>query len=113
MPRDIIVLIEDILKAIDEIFEFVNDVTDLNQYQNDVLRKRAVERNLEIIGEVVKKIPDSTKFENPDVEWRQIAGLRDFIAHGYFEIDVEIIWNTVQVHLKPFRERIKLIKNQI
>ncbi|GBF43965.1 hypothetical protein LPTSP2_32680 [Leptospira ellinghausenii] len=113
MPRDIIVLIEDILKAIDEIFEFVNDITDLNQYRNDVLRKRAVERNLEIIGEVVKKIPDSIKFKNPDVEWRQIAGLRDFIAHGYFEIDDEIIWNTVQVHLKPFRERIKLIQNQV
>lgn len=41
MSRDIIFLIEDILKAIDEIFEFVNDITDLNQFKNDVLRKRA------------------------------------------------------------------------
>lgn len=73
-------------------------ITYLNQYQNDVLRKRAVERNLEIIVEVVKKIPASVKIENPEIEWRQIAGLRDFIAHGYFEIDDEIIWNTVQVH---------------
>ncbi|XDD45944.1 HepT-like ribonuclease domain-containing protein [Leptospira sp. WS39.C2] len=54
-------MIEDILKAIDEFFEFVNDVTDLNQYDNDVLRKRDVERILEIIGEVVKKIPDSMR----------------------------------------------------
>ncbi|MCG6146729.1 DUF86 domain-containing protein [Leptospira levettii] len=113
MPRDLIVLFDDILKAIDEIYEFVDSLDDLNQYQNDVLRKRAVERNLEIIGEVVKKIPDSIKIENPEIEWRQIAGLRDFITHGYFEIDDEIIWNIVQVHLKPFRERIKLIKNQI
>lgn len=62
-----------------------------------MLRKRAVERNLEIIGEVVKKIPDSKKFENPDVEWRQFVGLRDFIALGYFVIDDEIIWNPVNL----------------
>ncbi|MBM9502834.1 DUF86 domain-containing protein, partial [Leptospira sp. 201903071] len=79
----------------------------------DILRKRAVERNLEVIGEVAKKIPDYIKLENPEVEWRQIAGLRDFIAHGYFEIDDEIIWNTTQFHLTPLMNKVIEIKSRL
>ncbi|WP_411824488.1 DUF86 domain-containing protein [Leptospira sp. 'Mane'] len=111
MPRDLIVLLEDIISSIDEINQFLKDIHNINEYKNDILRKRAVERNLEIIGEVVKKIPESIKTLNPDIEWRQIAGLRDFIAHGYFEIDDDIIWNIVENHLSPFRNRIQEIKN--
>ncbi|TGN07965.1 HepT-like ribonuclease domain-containing protein [Leptospira ilyithenensis] len=106
MPRDVVILLDDILSAIDEIYQFLNGIDDLSQYKNDILRKRAVERDLEVIGEVVKKIPESIKSLNPDIEWRQIAGLRDFIAHGYFEIDDSIIWNTIENHLAPFRKRI-------
>lgn len=51
------------------------------------------------------------KLENPNVEWRQIAGLRDFIAHGYFEIDDEIIWNIVEIHLPIFKENIQRIRD--
>ncbi|PJZ79174.1 DUF86 domain-containing protein [Leptospira meyeri] len=113
MPRDIIVLLDDIITSINEINDFLQNVSNIEQYKNDTLRKRAVERNLEIIGEVVKKIPDSIKTINPDIEWRQIAGLRDFIAHGYFEIDDEIIWDTVEIHLNPFKTRILEIKFQL
>lgn len=111
MPRDVIVLLEDILLAIKEIEDFLIQVKDLKEYEIDILRKRAVERNLEIIGEVVKKIPAFLKLENPNVEWRQIAGLRDFIAHGYFEIDDEIIWNIVEIHLPIFKENIQRIRD--
>ncbi|MGJ4789138.1 HepT-like ribonuclease domain-containing protein [Leptospira koniambonensis] len=113
MPRDAIVLLEDILTSIDEIFEFLKEINSLSLYKQDTLRKRAVERNLEIIGEVVKKIPESIKTSNQDIEWRQIAGLRDFITHGYFEVDDEIIWNIVTNHLKPLKIRIIDIKNTI
>jgi uncharacterized protein with HEPN domain len=53
MPRDVITLLDDIISAIEEIETFLKDVNDLSAYQSDTLRKRAVERNLEVIGEVV------------------------------------------------------------
>nr|WP_280522641.1 HepT-like ribonuclease domain-containing protein [Leptospira alexanderi] len=84
----------------------------LEQFKLDVLRKRAAERNLEIIGEATKKIPESIKTANPEIEWRQITGLRDFIAHGYFEIDDEIIWNTVHNHLSPLMDQVIEIKSK-
>jgi uncharacterized protein with HEPN domain len=53
-------------------------------------------RNLQIIGEAVKNIPDDVRELNSEMEWRKIAGLRDILAHAYFQIEDEIIWDIVQ-----------------
>ena len=55
----------------------------------------AVLRNLEILGEAAKRIPDEMKTQFPEVEWRKIAGLRDVIAHFYFGLEDETLWDIV------------------
>ena len=52
--------------------------------------------NLEVIGEATKRIPLDLRARYPDVEWRKIAGLRDVIAHEYFGIDTDILWDVIQ-----------------
>lgn len=113
MPRDVVSLLDDMLSAIAEIFDFLKDTPSVGEYSKDILRKRAVERNLEVIGEIVKKIPEDLKNTNSDIQWRQIAGLRDFIAHGYFEIDDDIIWNAVKNHLPDLQIRILEIRGKL
>ncbi|WP_302885417.1 HepT-like ribonuclease domain-containing protein [Kovacikia minuta] len=49
-----------------------------------------------MVGEAVKRIPDSVKSQYPDISWRDIAGMRDKLIHDYFNTDVEIIWKAVQ-----------------
>jgi len=56
----------------------------------------AVVRNLEIIGEATKNLPDKIRQKYPQIEWRKIAGLRDIAIHGYFGIDNEILWDIIQ-----------------
>ncbi|MGI0490025.1 DUF86 domain-containing protein [Pantanalinema rosaneae CENA516] len=56
----------------------------------------AVSRAIEIIGEAVKRIPDSVRSQYPAIPWRDIAGIRDKLIHDYFNTDVEIIWRAVQ-----------------
>jgi uncharacterized protein with HEPN domain len=68
------------------------------------MRIDAVIRNLEIIGEATKMIPESIRVRYPSVEWKKIAGLRDILAHHYFEVDLDIIWDIVQNKL-PGLER--------
>ncbi len=63
--------------------------------QNELVQD-GVARNLEIIGEAVKKIPKDIKKQKPEVEWRKIAGLRDILIHEYFGIDVVIIWDVTK-----------------
>jgi uncharacterized protein with HEPN domain len=52
-------------------------------------------RNLEVIGETAKRLPEDIRHGVPTIEWRKIAGLRDIIAHGYFGVDHDILWNVV------------------
>lgn len=55
----------------------------------------AVVRNLEILGEAAKRVPDDVRRKAPEVEWRKIAGMRDILAHAYFRIDLDIVWDAV------------------
>ncbi len=68
---------------------------DLAAFRQDERTYDAVLRNLEIIGETAKRLPQDLKAQAPDVDWIRIAGLRDVIAHAYFGIDDDIIWDVV------------------
>lgn len=71
--------------------------TSLEQYtleENYVLRA-ATERLLTIVGEAAHHVSDKLKAENPEIVWRQIAGMRNHLVHGYMTTDDEVIWKTV------------------
>jgi uncharacterized protein with HEPN domain len=53
-----------------------------------------VVRALEIIGEATKNLPNCLKAEHPEVPWRDMAGFRDKVVHGYFGVDLEVVWDT-------------------
>ena len=50
-------------------------------------------RNLEIIGEATKRISTDVKNDNPEIPWREIAGLRDVLIHDYMGVDLHVVWN--------------------
>jgi uncharacterized protein with HEPN domain len=70
----------------------------------------AVLHNLEIIGEAAKHLPDQVRQEIPDVEWRKVAGFRDWLAHAYFGIDPDILWDVIQNKLGPLENAIRTWK---
>jgi uncharacterized protein with HEPN domain len=65
------------------------------QFAANELVTDAVLRNLELLGEAAKQIPDAVRHRHPDVPWRRIAGLRDVLAHAYFGLEDETIWQIV------------------
>ena len=66
----------------------------------------AVIRNFEVIGEAVKRIPESMKEERPDIPWRRIAGLRDVLIHQYLRVDLEAVWAIVRDDLPEFKQAV-------
>jgi len=66
-------------------------------------------RNFEVIGEAVKNLPDDVKARYPSVAWRQVAGFRDVLAHGYFRIDYEVVWGLITERIPGFRKDIAKI----
>ena len=63
-------------------------------------------RNLEVIGEAVKKIPDDVRNSYKDIPWKKIAGLRDILIHEYFGINMNIVWDIIENKLQPLKEAV-------
>jgi uncharacterized protein with HEPN domain len=63
-----------------------------------------------VIGEAVKNIPNDMRDRYPQIEWRKIVGLRDILAHAYFAIDDEILWDIVQTKLAELHDCIAIMK---
>ena len=72
----------------------------------------ATVRNLEVIGEAVKRIPEHVKNKHPDVEWKKIAGLRDILIHEYFGVDLEVVWDIIRNKLPEFKKEISILETQ-
>ena len=70
---------------------------------------RAVIRSIEVIGEAASKISIEFRKEHPDVPWQKIIGMRNRLIHVYFDIDYNIIWQTVKENLPPLIEQLQSI----
>jgi uncharacterized protein with HEPN domain len=106
MDNKINAWLEDIIKCIDEIFEFLPEERNFFNYQGDIKTKKAVERNIEIIGEAVNRI---SKYENSNIEIKnaqQIIGTRNRIAHEYDSISDEVIWTIILRELPKLKAEI-------
>jgi len=95
MSRDEMMYLQDIAENCKKILRFTKGFTQPDLIQDEKTYD-AVVRNLEIIGEAAKHIPENLRKQLPDIEWRKAAGLRDMLAHAYFGIDNDILWDVVQ-----------------
>lgn len=82
------------------------------QFQNDETLRRAFVRSLEVIGEAVKRLPPSLTAAHPDVEWRQIARMRDRLIHAYFGVDHALVWDVIQHKVPELRRAVERILDE-
>ena len=103
MNPDIKTWLYDILQSINEIDSYYEDRPRIfADYQNDIMIKRAIERNIEIIGEAVNRIlKKDSDFEINNA--RQIIGTRNRIIHGYDRVSDDMIWSIVINHLPKLK----------
>lgn len=94
MSREWQSYLQDIIQCCQKIQRYVGDY-DLPQLIQDDRTMDAVLRNLEIIGEAVAHLPEEVLETMPQIDWRNIRGLRNVIAHGYFGIDEKIVWDII------------------
>lgn len=86
--------VQDIIEACTRIELYTRALT-YDEFLENTEKQDAVIRNIEIIGEAVKKLSDDFKNTYKEFEWRKIAGMRDMLIHFYFGINIEVVWNVV------------------
>jgi len=101
-----------ILDAMSDIEKFTEGVTKRRFYENKE-KQYAVLRALEIIGEATKNLSSELKANNPDVPWRDIAGMRDKLIHQYFGVNLDLVWETIKNRLPEFKKQISKILKEI
>lgn len=95
MSRSLRLYLEDILSSSAKILRYTEGMT-FEDFIRDERTYDAVVRNLQIIGEVVKNVPIEFRDKYEQIQWRKMAGLRDILAHAYFSLEDEIIWDVVE-----------------
>jgi uncharacterized protein with HEPN domain len=102
-------LLELILEAIDKIEEYTSVYKSVEQFNSDNRGFDATMMNFIIIGEMVGKLSDAFVKNYPDVEWQKIKGFRNIVAHNYFGIDAEEVWQIVNHKIPLLKSEIKKI----
>ena len=106
MSRDYRLYLQDILESCENIRQYTGGMN-FEEFSADRKTIDAVVRNLEIIGEAVKNIPNKILQTRPEIEWKEIARLRDLITHHYFKIKLTIVWDIVQNRLNELEKAVR------
>lgn len=108
MKRNTKLYILDMIEYMERAEQYIKNLK-YNEFINDIKTSDAVIRCIEVIGEAAKNIPEELKNKYPSIPWRNIAGMRDKIVHGYFSVDFEEVWLTVKEDIPKIKPLIKKI----
>ena len=97
----------DIRDAIDRILTYTAGGREA--FFADPMIQDAVVRNIEIIGEAARTITETTRGAHPEIPWRKIVGTRDRVIHGYFRVDLDIVWEVVATELPVLRRQVSAL----
>ena len=97
--------LEHILDAINRLQTHAGNLSK-DELEQDVLRYYGIVKNIEIIGEAARMLTEAFRSAHPEVNWRSIANMRNFLVHEYFQVDSDVVWSVIH-------EEIVILKKQV
>ncbi len=108
MSSDVRLYLEDIRERTAKVLHYTDGMS-RKDFFSDEKTYDAVLRNLEIVGEAAKHVPADVRTRHPEIEWKKIAGLRDFLVHAYFGVDDDIVWDIVDNKVRTLQIEIQRV----
>jgi len=99
--RDPVERLRDILEACEHIERYSR--RGKAAYLADELVRNWMAHHIQLIGEAARHVPEEVRSAIPDVPWAQIVGMRHILVHGYFEVDNDLVWTTVERDIPALR----------
>ena len=112
MIKDTRVFLRHILESIFAIEEYIAKKTK-RDFMKDRQMQDAIIRRFQVIGEATKNIPLHLREKYPAIRWRVITGMRDVLVHDYFDIDINMVWNTAKHDVAKFKKQIEQLLSEI
>ena len=97
------IAIEECLYVINHIFEYTQNVKNMEDMKHNNMLYDAVQMKFIVLGESATKLSDEIRAALTNVDWRAIKGFRNFVAHDYFGVDENIVWSAIQFHLPQLK----------
>jgi len=104
--RDHRLFLADMLEAIEKIERYTHGLSREDLWQDDLVAD-AVVRNLEVIGEAARHVPEALRAAHPEIDWRRVVGLRNVVVHEYFAIDLDVVWVVIKKHLPQLKRVVR------
>ena len=106
MRREQTAYVLDMLIAAREAVDFAQGVT-FEAFAADRRTQLSVVKSIEIVGEAASRVDDDIRRAHPAIPWRDIVGMRNRLVHGYFDIDLRLVWDTVETDLPDLIEQLE------
>ncbi len=98
--RDAQAFLDDIVTSARLVLQYVEGLT-FEEFETNVEKQDSVIHRFEAIGEATKRLPPEVTTAIPEIQWRRIAGMRDFLVHEYWAVDLKLVWAVVHEKLEP------------
>lgn len=110
-PEDLI-RVRHMVDAVREALAFAQDKS-RHDFDYDRMLVLAIIKELEIIGEAAAKVSAQGRASYPLIPWVDIVGMRNRLIYGYFDVDLDLVWNTVVDDLAPLLEQLEFVVNRV
>ena len=100
--------LQDMLEAARRIRLYTEN-TAFEQFEKDFKTQDAVLRNLEVLGEAAKNIPEDFRYKYPDLPWSEMARTRDVLIHHYFGVNLDVVWGITELELPKVIAELEVI----
>lgn len=105
MEKDPKVFLRHIFESIEYIENYSNNISEEEFLKSPQLQD-AIIRRIEIIGEAARNLPDNFKEKHSEIAWQKIVGMRNEVIHGYFGINIKLVWDTIKKSVPELKKQI-------